>query len=469
MEAAAADGDAAAFAAASAAVAVAPAPAGKEVWPRQRPDDLATDLAAALEGGEGADVVFRVGGEEIAAHKLVLRLRAPYFDQLFRTRANPNLVLSSDEDEDVHAAYNIEPGVFRQLLRWIYTRRLPAAPSALASLYAAAQKYELPQLVSATASGLVEGMTTADACAFFALCCDYSDSGSVALQQRCAARVMASPLAIQRTASWHALSVRERARLLERVTVEAFAHGVVQAGGERAAPPPAAAAADLSGFGARAARALMAEEETRAAEGAAVQAASAAGAADLAAALDSGEGADVVFRWPAHDYEIAAHRWLLGVRSPVFNAMFAQHWSASAASGTCAITIEGTPPAVFQQLLRWAYAGQCAEGALGAMADHLFEAAGKYALPALQAAAAQQMIAALAAENVCDFFALAHAHGDAALEEACAALMLANMQEVTRTEGWQRLQAERPLLACKLVEAMGAVTASSRKRGRADR
>ena len=62
---------------------------------------------------------------------------------------------------------------------------------------------------------------------------------------------------------------------------------------------------------------------------------------------------------------------------------------------------------------------------------------------------------------------------DAALEEACAALVLANMQEVTRTEGWQRLQVERPLLACKLVEAMGAVrspaTASSRKRGRADR
>ena len=89
--------------------------------------------------------------------------------------------------------------------------------------------------------------------------------------------------------------------------------------------------------------------------------------------------------------------------------MFAQHWSA--ASGTGAITIEGTPPAVFQQLLRWAYAGQCAEGALGAMADHLFEAAGKFGLPALQAAAAQQMLAALAAENVCDFFALAHAHG----------------------------------------------------------
>ena len=451
------------------------AAASSEVWPRQRPDDLATDLAAALEGGEGADVVFRVGGEEIAAHKLVLRLRAPYFDQLFRIRANPNLVLSSDEDEDVHAAYNIEPGVFRQLLRWIYTRRLPAAPSALASLYAAAQKYELPELVRATASGLVEGMTTADACAFFALCCDYSDSGSVALQQRCAARVMASPLAIQRTASWHALSVAQRARLLERVTVEAFAHGVVQAGGERAAPPPAAAAADLSGFGAVAARALMAEEETRAAEGAAVQAASAAGAADLAAALDSGEGADVVFRWPEHGEQIAAHRWLLSVRSPVFNAMFAQHWSA--ASGTGAITIEGTPPAVFQQLLRWAYAGQCAEGALGAMADHLFEAAGKYALPALQAAAAQQMLAALAAENVCDFFALAHAHGDAALQEACAALVLADMQQgsqqVTRTEGWQRLQAERPLLACKLVEAMGAVmspaTASSRKRGRADR
>ena len=189
-------------------------------------------------------------------------------------------------------------------------------------------------------------------------------------------------------------------------------------------------------------------------------------AADLAAALDSGEGADVVFRVGGE--EIAAHRWLLGVRSPVFKARFAQHWSA--APETCAIAIEGTAPAVFRQLLRWAYAGQCAEGALGAMADHLFEAAGQYELPALQAAAAQQMLASLAAANVCDYFALAHAHGDAALKEACAALVAADMLAVTQTEGWQRLQAERPLLACKLVEAMGAVmsTAPSRKRGRAD-
>ena len=53
----------------------------------------------------------------------------------------------------------------------------------------------------------------------------------------------------------------------------------------------------------------------------------------------------------------------LAVRSPVFKAMFAQHWSEQAASSSSsssdgsAITIEGTAPAAFKQLLRFAYTG----------------------------------------------------------------------------------------------------------------
>ena len=218
---------------------------------------------------------------------------------------------------------------------------------------------------------------------------------------------------------------------------------------------------------------------------AAAEAAAAAAAAsnavtkDLCALLDSGEGTDVVFR--VGDEEIPAHRTILVARSPMFKAMLADHWnggsgssssssSSSASSsggGSAAIPIEGTEPAVFKQLLRWIYTGQCEGGALAAMADHLFEAGGKFGVPALQAAAQRQMIADLAVAKVCDYFALARAHDDEELQDACAALVSKQMLAVTQSEGFKRLAAERPLLMAALMQTIGELTSpGGRKRKR---
>lgn len=210
----------------------------------------------------------------------------------------------------------------------------------------------------------------------------------------------------------------------------------------------------------------------RMAAAAATAAAHAAVVKDLGALLDGGKNTDVVFRVAGED--IAAHRSLLAARSPVFEAMFARHWSEQAASsssgsaeGGGAIAIEGTAPAAFKQLLRFAYTGCCEDGALAAMADHLFEAAGKFGLPTLQAAARQQMVSALDAAKVCDYFALAHAHEDEALKDACAALVFDDMLTVSQTEGFKRLSAERPLLACALIQSMGELKSpEGRKRKR---
>ena len=214
--------------------------------------------------------------------------------------------------------------------------------------------------------------------------------------------------------------------------------------------------------------------QPRAADEAAAATAAAALAVvkDLGALLDGGKNTDVVFR--VGDEEIAAHRLLLAARSPVFEAMFAQHWSEPAASsssssaeGGGAIAIEGTAPAAFKQLLRFAYTGCCEDGALAAMADHLFEAAGKFGLPLLQAAARRQMLSSLDAAKVCDYFALAHAHEDGELTDACAELVSADMFAVTQSEGFKRLSAERPLLACALMQSIGELKSpEGRKRKR---
>jgi alpha-tubulin suppressor-like RCC1 family protein len=187
---------------------------------------------------------------------------------------------------------------------------------------------------------------------------------------------------------------------------------------------------------------------------------------DLAALLDSGECADVTFRVGGE--EIVAHRLILTMRSPVFKAMLAWGGQPAAAaasssdggSGATAIEVEGVEPAVFRQLLRWLYTGQCEEGAIDAMADHLFEAAAKFSVDDLQALASRTMVAALNAEKLCDYFALAHAHDDEELKAACAALVAKDMAAVVQTEGWARLGKERPQLAVTLMESMAAEAAA---------
>ena len=101
------------------------------------------------------------------------------------------------------------------------------------------------------------------------------------------------------------------------------------------------------------------------------------------------------------------------------------------------------------------------------MADHLFEAAGKFGLPALQAAAAQQMLASLAAENVCDYFALAHAHEHQDLMDVCAELMGKEMQVVTQSEGFKRHE-QTPIFSAlfKRMSQLSSPEAQSRKRKR---
>ena len=112
------------------------------------------------------------------------------------------------------------------------------------------------------------------------------------------------------------------------------------------------------------------------------------------------------------------------------------------------------------------YTGQCSDGALEAMADHLYEAADKFGVPELQAQATSVMTKALSAEKVCDYFALAHAHEDAELKDACAELLAKDVLAVTQTEGFKRLSAERPLLLAALMQSMGEIQSPENRKKR---
>ena len=99
-------------------------------WPEHFRDLLLSEL--------GADVRFRVGGETFPAHRCVLAARSPVFKaQLFYGDDAPCV----DVDQ-------MEAGVFRHLLHFVYTDSLPPSTDAAMDrhLLGAADRYELGRL-----------------------------------------------------------------------------------------------------------------------------------------------------------------------------------------------------------------------------------------------------------------------------------------------------------------------------------
>ena len=82
--------------------------------------DLRRHLGELLETEKGADVVFEVGGETVAAHRCVLAARSAVFRaELFGPMKEGNAagVVIRVEDMEVE--------VFKMLLRFAYTGSLP--------------------------------------------------------------------------------------------------------------------------------------------------------------------------------------------------------------------------------------------------------------------------------------------------------------------------------------------------------
>lgn len=87
------------------------------------PCDLRRDLAKLLETEKGADVVFEVGGETLAAHRCVLAARSSVFAaELFGPMKEGNAAAAGSLVVPVE---DMEAEVFKALLRYAYTGSLP--------------------------------------------------------------------------------------------------------------------------------------------------------------------------------------------------------------------------------------------------------------------------------------------------------------------------------------------------------
>ncbi|VAI37958.1 unnamed protein product [Triticum turgidum subsp. durum] len=108
---------------------------------RASPDDLHMHLGDLLESKDAADLTFQVGGEMFPAHGCVLAARSSVFKAKL-------LGAMGESSSSAIKIYDMEPGVFKALLHFIYTEKVsPVIDVAIAShLLVAADRYNIGRL-----------------------------------------------------------------------------------------------------------------------------------------------------------------------------------------------------------------------------------------------------------------------------------------------------------------------------------
>lgn len=99
-------------------------------------DNDGEDFARLLEDKTFSDLTFVVGGKELNAHKNVLALKSPVFLSLFNEEVK-------NKKESLVEIKDIEYDVMKELLRYVYTRKVENLTEHAKALLAAAEKYGL--------------------------------------------------------------------------------------------------------------------------------------------------------------------------------------------------------------------------------------------------------------------------------------------------------------------------------------
>ncbi|KAF0900456.1 hypothetical protein E2562_032064 [Oryza meyeriana var. granulata] len=134
------------------------------------PSDITVHLGKLLELKEAADVTFYVGEDTFAAHKIVLAMRSPVFKvELFGPMREAGAQVIPIKD--------MQPGVFKALLHFIYTDSLPTIDDLVGDdrgemirhLLVAADRYAMERLKLICESDLCENLDVQTVAATLAL------------------------------------------------------------------------------------------------------------------------------------------------------------------------------------------------------------------------------------------------------------------------------------------------------------
>ncbi len=157
-------------------------------------DQFAKDCENLFKNKKFCDVTLNVSGRNFKAHKDILSARSPVFAAMFDHPTKENL-------SDVVDIHDIEPEVFEEVLRYIYTNRVPSLrmEATAVELLAAADKYLLPKLKQECKHHLTNRMSAENCVKVFSLVENHPASY---LKKRAEGFIRRHPTKVMATESW---------------------------------------------------------------------------------------------------------------------------------------------------------------------------------------------------------------------------------------------------------------------------
>ncbi|KAL6654201.1 hypothetical protein ACP70R_007666 [Stipagrostis hirtigluma subsp. patula] len=168
--------------------------------------------------------------------------------------------------------------------------------------------------------------------------------------------------------------------------------------------------------------------------------------------LSSGEGADVTF--VVDGETVAAHRWLLAARSPVFKV---ELFGPMQEKFTNCIRIDDIEARVFKALLDFIYTDSLAEiddGDEMAMLQHLLVAADRYIIERLKLVCEDKLCSYVDTGTVATMLVLAEQHNCQGLKRSCFKFLGShnNLRAAMLTDGFEHLTSSCPSLLKELAK-----------------
>jgi speckle-type POZ protein len=169
--------------------------------------------------------------------------------------------------------------------------------------------------------------------------------------------------------------------------------------------------------------------------------------------LTAGKGADVVFEVGGET--LAAHRWLLAARSPVFAAeLFGSMSESGGAAGV--VRVADMDARVFKALLRFVYTDSWPETAKEeecAMAQHLLVAADRYGMERLKLVCEDKLCKNISLGTAANILELAELHSCRELKDACFDFLISsgNLSAAMTRSDFENLKTSCPSLVKELI------------------
>ncbi|KAL1401764.1 hypothetical protein pipiens_019976, partial [Culex pipiens pipiens] len=113
------------------------------------PSTLSKDLQSLVDSDKFGDVTILIDGHRFLAYKGILSARSVVFAAMFNHELLENL-------ESCITIRDVEPEVFKQLLRYIYTDEVASLETIAQKLYTAADKYAITTLKSLCRNHILE-------------------------------------------------------------------------------------------------------------------------------------------------------------------------------------------------------------------------------------------------------------------------------------------------------------------------